>query len=230
MAGTRACDGRPLCARCIRRRVGRHMHRALPVFPILVGNHERDRRARCDAAPDTARGLRPVRLDGHAASAAVAALPPAQLRGHRVEIDREAGRNAFEDRDERLTMRLAGGEKSQHSSHILSEKIAAPGRAHGLQSRDRERRRSCSVCGAACGGRRGTARRSLRHCRRGTCDRSRHRRSCRAAHCVGRRAQRSKALGSAMRQLHEDASAQHRATRGLRWRRRNAAVRSLAMR
>ena len=65
----------------------------------------------------------------HAAAAAVAGLAAAQLGGDRVEVDREAGRHAFEDRDERLAVRLAGGEKSQHAAFILSENIAASGRA-----------------------------------------------------------------------------------------------------
>src|SRR5919108_527228 len=52
----------------------------------------------------------------------------AQCGGERVEIDRKAGRHAFDDRDERLTVRLARGEKSQHASFILSEIFATSGR------------------------------------------------------------------------------------------------------
>ena len=78
---------------------------------------------------DAAQRLRPIGFDGHAPAAPVAALTPAKLRGDGVEIDREAGRHAFEDGDERLAVRLAGSEKTQHRSVILSEKIARPGDA-----------------------------------------------------------------------------------------------------
>ena len=60
-------------------------------------------------------GSRAVGFDRHPAAAAVAALAPAELGGERVEVDREAGGHAFEDRDERLAVRLAGSQKSQHS-------------------------------------------------------------------------------------------------------------------
>ena len=49
-----------------------------------------------------------------------------------IEVDREAGGHAFEDRDERLSVRLAGGEKSQHQSFILSEKTAASWRVRAV--------------------------------------------------------------------------------------------------
>ena len=74
-------------------------------------------------------GLRAIGFDRHAAAAAVAALAAAQLRGDGVEVDGESGRHAFENRDERLAVRLAGSEKSQHRRVILSEKFARPGRA-----------------------------------------------------------------------------------------------------
>src|SRR2546429_1430210 len=47
------------------------------------------------------------------ATAPVPGLTAPQVRGHGVEVDREAGRDAVDDRDERLAVRLAGGQKSR---------------------------------------------------------------------------------------------------------------------
>ena len=105
------------------------VHRALPVLPILVGDHQRDRRTGGEAVADAAQRLRPIGFDGHPAAAAVAALAPPQFGGDRVEIDRQTGRHAFEDGDERLAVRLAGSEKTQHRGLILSEVFAHPDRA-----------------------------------------------------------------------------------------------------
>ncbi len=103
-------------------------HRLLPVLPVLVRDQQRDRRAGRHAVANAAQRLRAIRFDRHAAAAAVAALAAAQLGGHRVDVDREARRHAFDDRHERLAVRFAGGQKSQHSAVILSEIIAASGR------------------------------------------------------------------------------------------------------
>jgi hypothetical protein len=54
-------------------------------------------------------------------------LTAAQFGGHGVEIDRETGRHAFDDGDQRLAVGLAGGQKTQHPALILSEKFAASG-------------------------------------------------------------------------------------------------------
>ena len=114
-------------------------HRPLPVLPVLVGNQQRDRTAGRHAVPDAAQDLRAIGLDGHPPAAAVAGLAPAQLRGDRVEVDREARRHAFENGDERLAVRLAGGEKSQHRAFILSNSV---------ETTSAGRRRS-SIAGAA---------------------------------------------------------------------------------
>ena len=74
-------------------------------------------------------GFGPVGFDGHAPAAAVPALTPPEFRRDGLEIERQAGRHAVEDGDERFSVRLAGSEKSQHRSVILTEKIARPGRA-----------------------------------------------------------------------------------------------------
>ena len=114
VSGARPGDDRAIDAGRVggRRRFDRHG--ALPVLPVLVGNEQRDRRAGRHAVADAAQDLGAVGLDRHAAAAAVAELPPAQLRGDGREVEGQAGRNALEDRDERLSVRFAGGQKSQH--------------------------------------------------------------------------------------------------------------------
>ena len=95
----------------------------------------------------------------HPASAAVAGLAPAQLGGDRVEVDREAGGHAFEDRDERLAVRLAGGQKSQHAGvHSIRKNclvwtaVRAIGRAiragRRLAPSSAHAARGGSICGA----------------------------------------------------------------------------------
>ncbi len=75
-----------------------------------------------------------IALDGLTAPAPVAALAPAQIARHRVEVDDEAGRDAFENRDERPAVRLASGQKSQHSPFILYE-VPSPSRTPAPRSR-----------------------------------------------------------------------------------------------
>jgi len=108
----------------IRGQIGFNSHRALPVVPVLVGDQKRNRPARREAAANASQGFRAIGLDCHPATSAVAALAAAQLGGDGREIDGKAGRDALENRDERLTVRLAGSEKSQHGRFILSEIIA----------------------------------------------------------------------------------------------------------
>jgi hypothetical protein len=76
---------------------------------------------------DTTQRLGAVGLNRHPASASVTGLPAAQIGGDGLDIDREPGRYAFQDGEERFPVRLAGSQKSQHSSFILSEIFAASG-------------------------------------------------------------------------------------------------------
>ena len=125
--GTRAGDHRPIGARGVGRLLRLRVHRPLPVLPVLVRNEERDRRAGRHAVAHAAERLRAIGFDGHTPSAAVAPLAASQLRGDRVEVDRQTGGDALEDRDQTFAVRLAGSEKSQHSRNILSEISAHSG-------------------------------------------------------------------------------------------------------
>src|SRR5262249_11753446 len=102
-------------------------HRALPILPVLVGNQQRNRPTRRDAVTNAAEHLSAIGFNRHSTAASVARLPPAQLRGHGVEIDRQARRHAFENRDERLSVRFSRGEKTQHPRSFYPKNLHAPG-------------------------------------------------------------------------------------------------------
>src|SRR5882672_4481091 len=129
MAWTGARHGRTVGAGSVGWLVRFDMHCPLPVFPVLVWNQQRDGCARRDAVANAAQRLGAIGLDRHATAAAVPALASAQLGRDSVEVHRQSGRNALENRDERLAVRLAGSEKSQHRCLILSEIFARSGEA-----------------------------------------------------------------------------------------------------
>ena len=118
------------------RRLRLDVHRVLPVLPILVANEQRDRRAGGLAAAHARQELRAIGFDRHAPAAAVAALAAAQLERDGIEIDRQSGGQPFEDRDETLSVRFTGRQKTQHPSSILYEEIATPGRRARADQRD----------------------------------------------------------------------------------------------
>src|SRR5439155_7561139 len=55
-----------------------------------------------------------IRFNRHPAAATVPGLPSTKLGRERLEIDRQAGRHAFDDRHERLAVRFTRREKTQH--------------------------------------------------------------------------------------------------------------------
>ena len=122
--GPGAGDHRPIDAGDLGRGLAFDGHGPLPVLPVLVRDEKADRSAGRHAVPDAGQDLRAIRLDGHPPAAAVAGLAPAKLSGDRVEVEREARRHPFENGDERLAVRLAGGEETQHQSRfILSNSV-----------------------------------------------------------------------------------------------------------
>ncbi len=84
--------------------IGADAHRVLPVRPVAILDHHRDRPADRLARPHAREDVRAIRLDGHAPAPAVTALPPAEVACDGIEIEREPGRNAFENHDERAPM------------------------------------------------------------------------------------------------------------------------------
>ena len=111
------------------------VHRLLPVDPVAVPDQQRDRRAGRVAAPHAGQDLRTVALDLHPAAAAIAALAALELSVERVDVEREARRQAVHGDDERLAVRLTSGEKSEHLRSILYEETArSRGRRGGWRS------------------------------------------------------------------------------------------------
>ena len=109
------------------RHLGLDVHRLLPVHPVAIADQQRDRRAGGDAVADAGEDLGAVAFDLHAAAAAVAALAAAELSVERVDIELEARGHAVHGDDQRLAVRLASGQKSQHSSVILYDPPSRPG-------------------------------------------------------------------------------------------------------
>ena len=97
VAGTRTRDGSAARAatldngRVICRGFWGNAHRVLPVRPITVLDHHRDRAADRLARADAGEELGAVGFDRHAAAASVPALTPSQVAGDGVEVN-ERGR------------------------------------------------------------------------------------------------------------------------------------------
>ena len=81
---------------------------------VAVDDLQRDRAAQRDALPDAAENVDRVGLDPLPPAAAVAALPPPQLDVDRLDVDGHAGRKAVDQRDQRLAVRFAGGQVTEH--------------------------------------------------------------------------------------------------------------------
>ena len=93
---------------------GSGIHDLDPVLPIGVADQHGDGGAECFAGANAGEELDAVGLDLHASSAPVALLATCEVD---VDISGEqwkAGRDAFEDRNERGSVRLAGGGEAEH--------------------------------------------------------------------------------------------------------------------
>ena len=162
MSGPWTRDSAAPCAAALLR-LGADAHRLLPVLPVLVPDEQRDRAADRFAVAHAGENLRAVGFDRHPPAASITALAAPQLCGERVEVDREPCGNAFEDGDERLAVRFAGGEKPHHQRFIVYEVFAPPGRS---TRRHRAKLRQFLTIS------------SRRHARMFSCNRSRHRSPC----------------------------------------------------
>ena len=76
---------------------------------VAVRHFQRDRAAERHALPDAAQNIDRIGLDSLPAAAAIPALPPPQLEIDRLEIDRHAGREPVDERDQSFAVRFAGG-------------------------------------------------------------------------------------------------------------------------
>ena len=87
----------------------RGIHDLQPVLPVAIANEHRDGRSERLAGAHAAQQLDVVLLDLHAPPAAVALLPPGELRVDVGGGQGQAGHHPLEDADERRAMGFAGG-------------------------------------------------------------------------------------------------------------------------
>ena len=86
-----------------------------PIQLVVAIRHlERDRAAERNALPHAAQNVDRIGLNPLPPAAAIAALPPPQLDVDRLKIDRDAGRKAVDERNQRLAVRFASGQITQH--------------------------------------------------------------------------------------------------------------------
>src|SRR2546423_13767523 len=92
-------------ARFLRSDVARlNRHHFIPVGPVFVFNHHRQWRAECQAVTNSAEDLNLIAFDLHARATAVTLLPSPEFMIDLIKIDRDAGRQTFDYRDQRATM------------------------------------------------------------------------------------------------------------------------------
>ena len=94
----------PGLAQRLLRRAGRRRHLLLPLRPLGVVDHDRDRRPEREAVADAAEDLDVVALEAHARPAPEAETAPGQLVAELLDGDRETGREAFHDQGQRGTV------------------------------------------------------------------------------------------------------------------------------
>ena len=110
VAGTRSADA----AAAQLARLGRLVrHHVFPVGPVAVGDQHRHRRAERLAGADAREPLDGIALDLHARAPAVALHPAGEVPVHRTGVHRKSGGKAFDDGDEGLPVRLAGGGEAE---------------------------------------------------------------------------------------------------------------------
>ena len=105
-------------------RRGRHL--LLPLRPLGVVDHDRDRRAEREAVPDPAEDLDVVALEAHPRPAAEPQPAPGQLVAELLDGDRKTRGEPFDHHGERGAVRFAGGQVAQHQVRLPGYPAAAP--------------------------------------------------------------------------------------------------------
>ena len=121
------------------------VHRLLPIDPVAIADEHGDGCAGRPPVTDACDDFGAVTLDRHAAAASVAALPPAELRVQRIDVELKSRGHAVQGHDERLAMRLARSEKSEHSDKLYNEETAT---FCGSTARSRRNSREQGRCSA----------------------------------------------------------------------------------
>ena len=95
-----------------------HGHDLLPVAPIAVLNHHRDRTAQGFSVADTGQESNLIAFNFHSAAAAVTALTPFEFMINEFEVDDQMSRETFDQSNEGLTVRFPSGSEAQHGLSI----------------------------------------------------------------------------------------------------------------
>jgi hypothetical protein len=96
-------------------------HHVFPVGPVAIGDQHGHRRAQGLARPEAGEPLDPVPLDLHPGAPAIALHSPGELSIDPLGRDGQAGRQALDDGDQGLAVRLACGGESEHRHSIRLE-------------------------------------------------------------------------------------------------------------
>src|SRR5207244_3979573 len=95
-------------------------HLLLPLRPLGVVDHDRDRRPEGDAVADAAEELDVVALEAHAGTATEAEPPTGQLVADLLHGDGQARGQALDHHRERGTVGLTSGQVTQHADNLSS--------------------------------------------------------------------------------------------------------------
>ncbi len=99
-----------------------------PVLVVAVPDDERERRAEREAVPEPGQHLDLVLLHLLAWAPPIAFAPAAEVGVDRRPVEREAGREPGDDRDERRPVRLTGGDETErHGGKPSAARIAPTG-------------------------------------------------------------------------------------------------------
>jgi hypothetical protein len=93
-------------------------HDVFPIRPVPILDHHRDRTADGLSVPHTGEKTYLVPFNFHAAASTIPSLSPFEFVVDEFEIDGKVSRNAFDERDQSLAMRLTGRSEAQHRSSI----------------------------------------------------------------------------------------------------------------
>ena len=95
------------------------IHDLLPVLPVAILEHDRDRGADRLTMTHTGENVSGIALDLHAAAPAIPLLAAPELAIHKFLIYGQASGQPREKRDQRLAMGLSGSEVAQHGDMAL---------------------------------------------------------------------------------------------------------------
>ena len=90
-------------------------HHGLPLGPLAIADHDRQRRAEADAMSHPSEEGHGILLEGHPRATTEAEPPPGQRGPHIGRRHLDTGRQPLDRRDQSLAMGLARGQPTQHA-------------------------------------------------------------------------------------------------------------------